>query len=476
MRARLWLRDETDRLLRLLQSGHPASQIAQLLDRTESSVRYKLCNLGMSSRRIFETDVPEISRAFGEFQSEREFRESSTIDEQFLSASAPELQQKAAENLQKQRVRSEIRALNKDYQGQLLEEEILDEFRRTVFEIPRTINIPPLDPAVFQKPINTNEVAVVVISDSHVGQVVDAREIDAALGYNPAVFLSRLQYFEGEISRIMSAQPVEKLVVLFAGDSVHGRLGHSLEDDLTLPIVTQVDLAIHAFLAFLCRISKLAKIVEVHAVGGNHGRWPGTRKPPTDRRWSQLDTIVYNSLQALCTLAAPNVHFDERLSARRMIDIGDYRVLLLHGDQLRGGNFASTAIQREMQHWLMRHVQNGERPPNLIVLGDKHVSANLPTGLGEALINGSFVGEDCFAQNFAPSRPAQTMFFIRPGVGKTRTHHIRLDTAPVDKMPDAYELKPELLALISSFHRSNTLSQLPSDPEPQPLENPVYEP
>jgi len=322
--------------------------------------------------------------------------------------------------------------------------------------LPPVINVRPLDPGAFQKHSTQNEVAVAVISDSHVGQVVDAREIDAALGYNPAIFLNRLQYLEAEITQILSAHPVEKIVVLFAGDIVHGRLGHSLEDDLTMPIATQVDLAIHAFLQFLTRISRLTKSVEVHGVGGNHGRWPGTRKVPTDRRWSQLDTIVYNSLQTLCSLAAPNVRFDDRISARRMIDIGDYRILLLHGDQLRGGNYASAGIQKEMQHWLMRHLQNGERPPNLIVLGDKHISANLPAGLGEALINGSFVGEDVFAQNFPPSRPAQTLFFIRPGVGKTRTHHIRLDVAPLEKAPDAYELKPELQKIVSSFHQAAT--------------------
>jgi predicted phosphodiesterase len=345
-----------------------------------------------------------------------------------------------------------MRGLVNDSKVELADEKLLREFRARLLDLPLRIEVPPMG-GDFVSRGSSNDVAVVVISDSHIGQVVDYRETETAtLAYNPAVFVARSHHLEIELAKILQNHSVKEIVVLFAGDIVHGRLRHSLEDDLTLPIATQVDLALHLFVQFLARLTQMAKRVVVHGVAGNHGRWPGSRKMPTDRRWSQLDTLFFQAAQALCAAILPTVIFHERFSARRLIDVEDFRILLLHGDQLRGGPYATNGVHKKMQHWLMRCVQTGQRPPNLIVLGDKHVSANLPVGLGEALINGSFVGEDVFGQNFAPSPPSQSAFIVRPGVGKIATHTIRLDSAKM-KVPLPYQLKPTLESLVMSFQR-----------------------
>lgn len=438
MKTQLWTKAEISRLLCMLESGHPAAEMASLLQRTEASVRHKLLSLGYSSRRLVDSaDVS--SESSGEVGQER-------------IVNPQELADQAKMELERMEVRRENRAVLNDYRTDLLEERIVAEFRSRLLDYPLRVVVPPL-PAGHKTEATGDDVAVVVISDCHIGQVVDRRETEADMAYNPAVFMARLHHLEIEVARIINQHPVREVVVLFAGDIVHGQLGHSLEDNLTLPIATQSDLALHAFVPFLTRFSQLVERVQVHGVGGNHGRWPGTRKMPTERRWSQLDTIFYQSLQAVCQVNLANVHFEERFSARRLIDIGDFRILLLHGDQLRGGTYSSAGIQREMQRWLQRTVQTGQRPPNLIVLGDKHVSANLPVGLGEALINGSFVGEDVFAQNFAPSPPSQTLFFVSPAFGKTETHIIPLKSAKAgDALP--YNLKPTLNAVIEGFSKS----------------------
>lgn len=437
MKTQLWTKAEISRLLSMLEAGHPASEMASLLQRTEASVRHKLLSLGYSSRRLVaDNDLAN---------------ESPDDTEQERLVNPQVMAQQAQVELERMEMRRENRALLNDCKTDLLEDRIVAEFRSRLLDYPLRVVVPPL-PVVSKAGTVTDDVAVVVISDCHIGQVVDRRETEADLAYNPAVFLARLHHLEIEVARIINQHPVREVVVLFAGDIVHGQLGHSLEDNLTLPIATQSDLALHAFVPFLTRLSRLVERVQVHGVGGNHGRWPGTRKMPTERRWSQLDTIFYQSLQAVCQVNLANVHFEERFSARRLIDIGKFRMLLLHGDQLRGGTYSSSGIQREMQRWLQRTVQTGQRPPNLIVLGDKHVSANLPVGLGEALINGSFVGEDVFSQNFAPSPPSQTLFFVNPDFGKTETHVIPLKSARVgEALP--YNLKPTLDAVIEGFSK-----------------------
>jgi predicted phosphodiesterase len=442
MKAQVWSKREIDKLFRLLSAGHGASEIAALLERTEASVRYKILNLGYSSRRV---EGPEATNEFCGDPG------SSSLDE--MPVLVEQLRAHAGEQLKKGEERREIRNLVNEYKSDVLEERILDEFRQRLLDLPLRIDVPPLRENIVTKH-DIQDLAVVVISDSHIGQVVDIRETESSSAYNPAVFVARLHHLEIELARIFNSHPVKEIVVLFAGDIVHGRLGHSLEDDLTLPIATQIDLALHLFVQFLARIATMAKRVTVHGVAGNHGRWPGTRKMPTDRRWSQLDTLFFQAAQALCGATLPNVVFDERFSARRMVDVEDFRILLLHGDQLRGGPCAANGVQKEMQLWLMRCVQTGQRPPDLIVLGDKHISANLPVGLGQALINGSFVGEDVFSQNFAPSPPSQSVFFVRPGVGKTETHLIRLDKAKLPT-PLPYQLKPSLESVVMNFHQAH---------------------
>lgn len=439
MKTQLWTKAEIANLLGRFATGQPAPEIASVLGRTEASVRYKLHNMGYSTRRVTEPR-PTIS---GPSEACDDLRETQ-IDEESTRG-------KAQQDLLRTESRREIRALENDYKQDALEERILKEFREKLLDLPLRIEIPHMDKPVVRHNAQS-DVAVIVLSDSHIGQVVDIRETESTCAYNPAVFIARLHHLETEVARILAAHPVQEIVILFAGDIVHGRLGHTFEDDLTQPIATQVDLALHAFYQFMARLSTMATRVTVHGVGGNHDRWPGLRKVPTERRWSGLDTLCYQSLHALTAKTLPNVTFDERISARRIVDIGDFRLLLMHGDQLRGPHCAANGIAREMQHWLMRSVQTGQRPPELVVIGDKHVSANLPVGLGRAIVNGSFVGEDVFSQNFAPSPPSQTVFFIRPGSGLTETHVIRLDQAQV-YLPMPYDLKPTLARLVESFAR-----------------------
>jgi len=435
MKAKIWTKSEVGKLLRMLESGHPASVMAKLLGRSEASVRHKILNLGFSSRRVLEADSFDKVET-PPFSDEIEVTEN-------------EIALRAREELERTECRRALREVVQDEKLSLLEERILQEFRAQLADLPVHIQLPSLPPTVANGKAVCDS-AVLVVSDCHIGQAVDPRELDVASAYNPAIFLTRLAHLESSVQEILGDHPVRELVILLAGDIVHGQLCHSLEDDLTLPIATQVDLALHSLVHLIGRLAALVPKVEIHSVAGNHGRWPGAKKVPTDRRWSNLDTILAQALQALCSAKFNNVHFDERISSRRIIDVGDFRILLLHGDQLRGGTYAAAGIQKEISRWLLRSVQQGQRPPDLLVAGDKHISAALPVGFADAIINGSFVGEDVFSQNFNPSHPSQTLFFVRPQIGRTETHVIRLDKANVGA-PLPYQFKPSLQSIVDGF-------------------------
>ena len=438
MNTRWWTQEEIDRMLESYERGYPSCEIAVMVGRTEASVRYKLLNLGYSTRRLVcETGTPcpplvpvaPVSIA-------REIEEES------------EFELRARRELDLGERRKEEREKVEDAKREILEERIVEEFRRTLCDLPRgfAYSPPPPGPKV-AIPLT----AVLVVSDVHIGQVVDPRETEGLGNYNPAITLARIRHLELEAIRILREHPEEKLLLLFAGDILHGHLGHSLEDDLTLPIAIQADLAINLFFPFICGLSKVVPQMEIHGVAGNHGRWPGMRKMPSDRRWSNLDSIVYGSLAALCRHAGlSNVEWDERVSSRRQIEAGKFRLQLLHGDEVRGGNFCSGGMNREVHNSTLRNVQAGREAIDYYVMGDKHFSASVPFGTGCFVVNGSFVGVDGFGMNFLPAPPSQTLFFLHPALGKTETHEIRLSPARLSS-PPPYNLKPNLSEVIHRY-------------------------
>lgn len=442
MNTKWWTQAEIDKTLALYEQGYPCKEIAQMLARTENSVRYKLLNLGYSTRQV----IPEEASLPMEVFSERLAKEEEMIPSVLNLGLEDPVELRARRELEIGERRREEREQVQQAKQAILEERIIEEFRKTLCDLPRHFSYsePPI-----QKPSTTVSLtAVLVVSDVHVGQVIDPRETEGLGNYNPAVTLARIRHLELETIRILRDRPVAKLLILFGGDILHGHLGHTFEDDLTLPIALQADLALNFFFPFLLGISKVVPSIEIHGVAGNHGRWPGMRKMPSDRRWSNLDSIFYGSVAALCRHSGmEGVHFDERISSRRQIDAGGFRIQLLHGDEVRGGTFCTGGMNREVHNSSLRSVQAGQRPADYYVMGDKHFSASVPYGTGAFVVNGSFVGVDGFGMNFLPAPPSQTLFFLHPGEGKTETHEIRLSSATLPA-PLPYNLKPNLLEVV----------------------------
>lgn len=437
MKSKSWSEDEVSRLLGLYELGFPSGEIASKLGRSESSVRLKVLSMGLSSRRILRQIITSELPA-PRVPEERIPEETATLEEEAIRL-------RAERELELREQRREDRSQVDDAKREILEQRIVDEFRSHLCDLPQSISV-RLPPIVQASP--SADVAVLVVGDVHIGQVVDPAESEGLGTYNPAVMIARVHHLQQEVMRILKNHPPKKLLLLFAGDMLHGQLGHTMEDDLTLPIAIQTDLALHTFFPFVAGLSRVVPEIEIHGVVGNHGRWPGMRKMPTDRRWSNLDSILYMSLAALCEHSGlSNVFYEHRISSRRMIDVDNFRIELLHGDEIRGGSFCVSGMTREVTNATLRNVQVGRRAPDLFICGDKHFSASLPFGTGAFIVNGSFVGTDNFGLNFIPSPPSQTLFFLDPALGRTVTHDIRLAHAEFpDPLP--YDLKPHLHQLV----------------------------
>ena len=96
----------------------------------------------------------------------------------------------------------------------------------------------------------------------------------------------------------------------------------------------------------------------------------------------------------------------------------------------------------------MRSVQLGEAPPDILILGDKHISAQIPVGSAQCIYNGSFVGVDSYGMGFPPSRPSQTMLYLHRE--RQETHVILLDDLPPD-LDIPYQFPTDLQRFINPY-------------------------
>lgn len=422
MKLRIWTSEEFERALALHSGGWTAAEVAKVLGRTESAVRLKLISRGFSSKKL---------------------------DEAVVVDPAPQLEASEAERIVEQRERrQDEKREQRAAIERVLEERLVEVVQTTLRDCITAAPIAP-PPLSIDRQLDEPTSAVLLLGDLHVGKVCRPEESEGHAFYNPAVALARLHELEVEVARLLAAgPPIEELVVIFLGDILEGVLDHHAEKEDTLLLSQQFALAISVLGQLLLRLP--APSIIVYGVVGNHGRWPNQKRMPTVGRESNFDRLVYTALESIVTASdASHIQFDLRESSRQLIEVRQSLIQIAHGDQLRGGEYCLTGFKREAYNSALRLGPQG-RMPDLFIVGDKHVSVQIPVGNAAFLINGSLVGEDLYGQRFAPTKPSQTLFWV----GETRGKFLQADIDLTDATISAslpYDLSKPLQQLLSTY-------------------------
>lgn len=333
------------------------------------------------------------------------------------------------------------RRMQRDYeallQARAWEQETVEMFESVLREsLGKTfcpvIEVPPKP----EKRPKFSEAAVLCIGDSHAGKIVLPDQTLGFGDYNLDVFADRAWHLQETAIKLMTAHlyaPPKELWVFFLGDLVEGGLDHHQEIPQRELIAEQVLFAGWTFYQLLANLSRVVPL-KVRGVVGNHGRWPGQKKMPTENRYSNLDWIVMGHVRHLCK-ATLGSRVDMQIARAPFIveDIEGWRVKVGHGDHLKGGDRAmgvpAHAIGREVNATTQRYAARGEKVPSFYIVGDKHRKLELPTADGRYLINGAFFDCDSYAlsANFTPTRPYQIFFGMDRDIGRTWTYDIALD-------------------------------------------------
>lgn len=346
--------------------------------------------------------------------------------------------------------RREYRVLESKYEKVLKERSAVDQLIDLAHELaPKSYT----DAPAIRRPNNKGggsgkpQSAVLLLSDTHIGQVIDPDQTLGQGRYDFPTFLARLKYLEESVASIMqdhTTTKVSELVVCLGGDMLHGALNHGAEAAQKNTLFSQFYAGGHALAQFLRNVTPLAPKIRIYCTVGNHTRWGTQHKMPTENRFSNFDQILYAYVQAL-TKDLSSVEWNLDTQPFALFDVQGFKFHLSHGCHLRGGDKAlgipNHSVGRMVSSTTQLFGKMGTPAPHYYLVGHLHRSIALPHARGSVLINGGFAGIDGYglAGGFSPVDPSQLFFLVHPKHGKTATYDIWLRNA-VDNGKPPYDI------------------------------------
>jgi hypothetical protein len=318
-------------------------------------------------------------------------------------------------------------ALRRAHEAKMSTERFASAVRDGVRLAVEGIRIPPVPRPRPDRRAKKEEVANPVLADWQLAKVTPT--------YNSKVCERRVGLFAEKVidlARIQRAHhPVRRAHVWALGDLVEGELifpgqAWRLDDSLNGQTVENGPRIIVNFIRTL-----LTEFESVHvtAVPGNHG-FLGGRNRKEMHPDSNADRMLYHVARQLLR-EEPRVTWT---IAGGMLeggwfaldDIGGYRTLLFHGDQIRGGLTTENHLKKLILGWKAGAIRGGFQDA---YLGHFHVVKKFTFNATTVRVSGSPESDNAYAVQSlgSVSRPSQPLQFVRPGFGVTAEYSIWLD-------------------------------------------------
>lgn len=253
--------------------------------------------------------------------------------------------------------------------------------------------------------------------------------------YNSEIAKKRIDQFVDEavsltVTRRSSAK-IDECVVVFGGDMIEGLFnfpGQAFEIDMSLfgqyvwvsrKVVDVVRRALSAY-----------KKVTVSAEWGNHGR-VGSKRDNVPRS-DNFDRMVFHLAKEILheEIEGGRLIWPESDEDIQRIEIGNYRALNIHGDEVGRNGFASPAtLIRHADRWKSGAYRvDGEFWDfRDVYLHHYHTHAEFPMANGEGSIyqTGSTESDNRYARDTMASSaiPSQRLHFIDPKLGRVIAQH-----------------------------------------------------
>jgi len=250
--------------------------------------------------------------------------------------------------------------------------------------------------------------------------------------YNSEIMYKRVMQFAEKavaITDIMRADhPVNECVIMFGGDMVEGLFNfpsQAFEIDATLfeQYVNVSRLCVDVVRYALANYSKVTVVPE----WGNHGRI-GSKRDNVPRS-DNFDRMCYELARQLLA-GEKRLTWQECPEDIQRVEIGNYKALLIHGDEVGRNGFASPgAIVQHANRW-----RSGSYPWEFrdVYIGHYHTHAEwaMANGQGSVYQTGSTESDNRYAGVMlaASATPSQRLHFVDPAKGRvTAAYKVWLD-------------------------------------------------
>lgn len=309
-------------------------------------------------------------------------------------------------------------------------------------------DLPKLSVPIFKKDMPDSELdsedVVLVISDVHIGQWVDAEETGGLGCYNYEVFLRRMARLEEAVRRILRYMPnrTPRCHVFFLGDIVDGStIFEGQLRQIEFPAARQTVYAYERFSQLIADLSGLFDEVVVSCVVGNHGR---IGKKGVNSPMDNLDWLAYWFMRERFERSEiKNVRFNLADSWWMVVEVNGRKFLLSHGDGFKSWLgipfYGATRYEGSMRKLMRDAFERDTRASvdfDYVVLGDKHSQAKF----GPIFMNGSWPGGSEMSLRYlqAGGLPYQWMFGVHERQGISWERELRLESPHNMPQPKTY--------------------------------------
>ena len=250
--------------------------------------------------------------------------------------------------------------------------------------------------------------------------------------YDSQIMRKRVLRFAEKAAKITAVQradhPVNDCVIMFGGDMIEGLFnfpGQAFEIDATL--FEQYVNVSRLLVDLVTQALGIYKNVTVVAEWGNHGRI-GSKRDAVPRA-DNIDRMCYELARQLLA-GEKRLTWQDCPEDIQRIEVGNYRALLIHGDEVGRNGFASPmTIVNHCNRW-----RSGAYPWEFrdVYIGHYHTHAEWPlaNGHGSVYQTGSTESDNRYAGVMlaASATPSQRLHFVDPQAGRvTATYKIWLD-------------------------------------------------
>lgn len=311
------------------------------------------------------------------------------------------------------------------------EDDLAEQFSRQIQAMP-PIKPPPLPKATAGV---SQETVGLLLSDTHVDEVVSMAETAGYGHYNREIFIRRAQYLVDKIVDIckdkLEGYSFPTLHVFGLGDYVSGTIHEELAETNEGDPIESAVVAASVFAQMFTELAQVFPLVQVDFVHGNHGR---LTKIPRYKKASVNWDYLIGIMVELLLRDQPNINIRTHKSFFYAREVEGKVFIGLHGEKLRGTWGIPYYGAKEVIRQFLELTARGQsiKVPGVldfILVGHFHSVAWLPGGV---IFNGSMVGPSEFSlqRGYAPEPPQQLLFGIYPQYGITWRFPLDLSDPP----------------------------------------------